>query len=67
MSDFWLQRKRSFIDGLHLEMKMLLLANLTPDEIMSMIPARPPTLYQLLQEIPKIETGKILDKIEDVL
>lgn len=66
-TDFWRSKKLAFIGELHNLVKGMLLLNLAFDEIRDMISGRPLTVYQVLQEIPKLEMGIVLDKIEAVI
>ncbi len=68
MSSSAKEKKTSFInDHLHSAVRTMLLANLTVDEIRSMISARSLTMFQLLHEMQELEIEKILDKIEGVV
>lgn len=67
ISDFWKNKKLEFVNELHSTIKTMLLANLTFDEITSMISTKSLTMFQVLQKIRKIEIEKILDRIESVI
>lgn len=47
--------------------KMVLLTNLTVDEILELIPIKSKTFFQVLNEISKLEEDKLIEKIKEVM
>jgi hypothetical protein len=63
-SDFWRSKKLQFMKEVHESMKVMLLMNLTHDEIARTVSSKPLTTYAMLQEAMSLEISGILDMIE---
>ena len=61
------QKKAKSIREMDNLIKMVLLTNLTVDEILELIPIKSKTFFQVLNEISKLEEDKLIEKIKEVM
>ena len=61
------QKKVKSIREMDNLIKMVLLTNLTVDEILELIPIKSKTFFQVLNEISKLEEDKLIEKIKEVM
>lgn len=61
------QNKEKSIKEIDNLIKMVLLTNLTADEILDLVSIKSKTFFQVLNEISKLEEERLIEKIKEVM